>query len=178
MDKAQIIRDEILVLRAQMGESEALAALVQGWQPRLWAFARVLTGDDESAWEVTQEAWEAVLRDLQRLGDPSRFRPWVFRIVRNKSADRIRGVVRQRRLLQEHAEHEDVSAAARQGDVREVLRSLPEADGSLLALHYLEGFSYEELAELLEIPLGTVKSRLNTARNKLRTLLEAHDGQL
>ena len=177
MDKEQAIRDEILVLRAQMGEADALAALVQGWQPRLWAFARVLTGDDEAAWDVMQDVWVAVLRDLRRLGAPARFRPWVFRIVRNKSTDRIRGAVRQRRLLQERAEHADVSAAAGQGDVREVLSSLPDADGSLLALHYLEGFSYEELAELLEIPLGTVKSRLNTARTRLRTLLEAHDGQ-
>ena len=94
MDKEQAIRDEILVLRAQMGEADALAALVQGWQPRLWAFARVLTGDDEAAWDVMQDVWVAMLRDLRRLGAPARFRPWVFRIVRNKSADRIRGADR------------------------------------------------------------------------------------
>ncbi len=176
MEKRDAIRDEILVLRAQAGEADAWAALVQAWQPRLWAFARVLTGDDESAWDVMQDVWVAVLRDLGRLQAPERFRPWVFRIVRNKSADKVRRAVRQRNLLREHAESMTGGGEFGQTGIRDILNALPEGDGSLLALHYLEGFSYEELAELLEIPLGTVKSRLNTARTKLRTLLESENG--
>ena len=176
MNSRERITNELLVLRAQAGDSDAMAQLVEHWQPRLWAFARVLMGDDQSAWDVTQDAWLAVVRDLPRLEDPARFRPWIFRIVRNKSADRIRRSQRQRRLLHDYAENASGETAPESGTVRDVLGSLPEKDGSLLALHYIEGFGYEELAAILDVPLGTVKSRLHAARERLRKLLESDRG--
>ena len=178
MDRQVAIRNELLVLRAQAGDGEALAQLVDEWQPRIWAFARVRTGDDESAWEVTQEVWAAVLRDLRRLQAPERFRAWVFRIVQNKSTDRVRRLVRQRRLRRDFEETRKCGGSDGGDDIRDILGSLPEEDASLLALHYLEGFSYEELASIVGVPCGTVKSRLNTARGRLRRLLETEHGLL
>ncbi len=172
MNTRESVKYELLVLRAQNGDADALVRLVEVWQPRLWAFARVLAGDDETAWDVTQDTWVAVLRDLHRLHDPARFRPWVFRIVRNKSADKARRRNRRRKLLRERALSREKETVREQYDLRDLLGSLPEQDGSLLALHYLEGIAYEELAAILDVPLGTVKSRLHEARKKLRDLLE------
>lgn len=172
MNKRESVKNDLLVFRAQSGDADALAQLVEAWQPRLWAFARVLAGDDETAWDVTQDTWVAVLRHLPRLHDPARFRPWIFRIVRNKAADKVRRGMRQRSVLREHATNRGEESARKRYDIRDALGSLPEPDGSLLALHYFEGFAYEELATILDVPLGTVKSRLHEARKKLRSLLE------
>ncbi|MFA6242897.1 MAG: RNA polymerase sigma factor, partial [Candidatus Hydrogenedentales bacterium] len=170
------ITNDLLVLRAQDGDSDAIGQLVEHWQPRLWVFARVLTGDDEGAWDVMQDAWLAVIHGLRNLHDPSRFRPWIFRVVRHKAADRIRSRQRQRKLLNEHAASAVREAPPETNEIRDLLGALPEQSGSLLALHYLEGFDYEELAAILEVPLGTVKSRLYKARQDLKTMLERDHG--
>ncbi|MBI5093703.1 MAG: RNA polymerase sigma factor [Candidatus Hydrogenedentes bacterium] len=178
MNKREQIDDELLVLRAQTGDSDAMGRLVERWQPRLWAFARVLTGDDEGAWDVMQEVWVAVIGGLPRLEDPARFRPWIFRIVRYKAADRIRSNQRQRKLLRERAANPGQVTTAAANEVRELLSAMPEQDGSLLALHYLEGVDYEELAAILDVPLGTVKSRLYKARQEFKKMLEHGHGRV
>lgn len=176
MNKRESVDQELLVLRSQTGDSDAVTQLVEYWQPRLWVFARTLVGDDESAWDVTQDVWLAVMRDLRRLQDPGRFRPWIFRIVRNKAADKVRGWQRQRRLLREQAAIAGQQIRHETNDVRELLSTMPKPEGSMLALHYLEGIGYEELATILDIPVGTVKSRLYKARQEFRKLLERGDG--
>lgn len=176
MNTKDTVQSELLVLRAQAGDSESLAQLVDLWQPRLWPFARVLTGDDESAWDVMQETWLAVLRDLNHLQDPACFRPWVFRIVRNKAADRVRRCVRERDALARQVPEAPDPQVNPEADIRDLLGALPEQDACLLALHYLEGVTYEEMATILGVPTGTVKSRLHTARGRLRTMLENDHG--
>lgn len=178
MDKRDRIRNELLVLRAQAGDSGAMAQLVDEWQPRLWAFARVLAGDDETAWDVMQDVWVSVLRDLRRLQDPTRFRPWIFRIVRNKSADVVRQSGRRQKLIRAQDARPSKEAIPNRVEVHDALSSLPEHDGTLLALHYIEGFAYEELATILDVPVGTVKSRLHAARERLKNLLETDRGRL
>lgn len=176
MNTQDTVKIDLLVLRAQAGDSESLAQLVDLWQPRLWPFARVLTGDDESAWDVMQETWLAVLRDLQRLQDPARFRPWVFRIVRNKAADRVRHSIQERKALARQTSEAPDECVHPREDMRDLLGAMPEQDASLLALHYLEGVTYEEMAAILEVPTGTIKSRLHAARGRLRAILENEHG--
>ncbi|MBX7255121.1 MAG: sigma-70 family RNA polymerase sigma factor [Candidatus Hydrogenedentes bacterium] len=176
MSKQEHIANDLLVLRAQDGDAGAMEQLVDAWQSRLWAFARVLTRDDAEAWDVLQEAWLAVVSGLRHLHDPSRFRPWIFRIVRHKATDRIRMRQRQRRLESEQMERVASERTYADTDMRDMLGALPDQSGSLLALHYLEGFDYEELAAILEVPLGTVKSRLYKARQDLKTMLEQGHG--
>ncbi len=176
MNRHEHINNDLLVLRAQDGDSKAMEQLVDAWQPRLWAFARVLTGHDEEAWDVMQEVWLAVIHGLRTLHDQARFRPWIFRVVRHKASDRIRSRQRQRKLLSEHAANAGHETPPETNEIRDLLGALPEQSGSLLALHYLEGFDYEELAAILEVPLGTVKSRLYKARQDLKTMLEHGHG--
>lgn len=176
MKKAGDIRNDILVLRAQAGEAEALGQLVEIWQPRLWAFSRALTGEDQAAWDITQDVWLAVLRGLPRLQDNSRFKQWVFQIARNKCADKVRRAARRRKFLRQNAPGNQPKMSTAPMDVRDALSALPEQDASVLALHYVEGASYEELAAIFNVPVGTVKSRLHNARTKLRVLWENQNG--
>lgn len=81
------IQDELLVLRCQEGDDDALRALITRWQPRFGRLAWRLTGNRESARDAVQETWLAIVRGLRRLDDPARFRSWAYRIAVNKCAD-------------------------------------------------------------------------------------------
>ena len=79
------IHDELLVLRCQSGETEALEELIRSWQPRLWRHARRLTGRVDAAWDVLQETLLAIVRSLHRLDDPALFRTWAYRIASQRT---------------------------------------------------------------------------------------------
>ncbi len=173
--------DELLVLRSQDGDAGAMDELVDRWQGRLFRHACRLTASPDSARDAVQEAWIAIVRGLRKLDDPARFGPWAYRILSNKCVDWIRRQSRTRKLdqhLVEQQRPEDVMVEqkpeldeARQTLV-EALRALPPAQQGLLALFYQDGFGVSEIAEILEVPVGTVKSRLFNARNALKRALE------
>ena len=176
--------EELLVLRCQDGDAGALCELVDRWQARFLGHASRLMGQPEAARDAVQEAWVAIVRGLGNLDDPARFAPWAYRIVRNKSVDWIRRQGRQRRVSQEleaqqrHAEELTRNGAAGDDDhdrLIEALHGLSRERQALLSLYYQDGFSVGEIADILEIPAGTVKSRLFHARNQLKSALEGAD---
>ena len=173
MNRRDNLEDDLLVLRAQTGDSGAMAKLVDRWQARLWAFARAMSGNDDAAWEIVQETWLSVVGSLDRLHDATRFRTWVFSIARHKYADSVRKWQRQR---ESNVSVSVEAAATERQDIRDILGLLPEQDRSLLALHYLEGFEYLEMSAILGVPIGTVKSRLYKARMELKKKLEQING--
>lgn len=181
MSRRERINDELLVLRCQEGDSAAFAALVDRWQPRLWRHAWRLTGEENAAWDVLQEAWIAVSRGLRRLEDPAAFPAWAYRIVSRKCHDWIRREQRRRRAVGTYAqemrpqEEQPPADDSRADDLRQALRRLPGQDRAILALRYEEEFSTAEIGEILRIPPGTVKSRLHYARERLRKYLEEND---
>lgn len=177
------IQDELSVLRCQDGDADALSALIARWQPKLTGFAWRLTGEREAARDVVQDAWMAIVRGLNRLDDPARFRAWAYRIVRNKCADwtRRRGlertVDRERRTSAVFEDSTEVPVAISDDRdettrLRQALERLPSEQRAVLWLHYLNGMSVTEIALTMEVPTGTVKSRLHHARNRLREVLE------
>ncbi len=179
-DKANI-QDGILLLRCQQGDEEAFADLVLRWQSRLWSHAYRLTSDREAAADVVQDSWLAVLKGLRRLEDVDAFPGWVFRIVTNKCADWVRKQQRSRNLT-DRLEREPVRDAGaspvdgqRLDSLQTALQGLSLRQRALIILHYQEGFSVAEIAEILTIPEGTVKSRLYHARNGIRTRMEDTD---
>jgi len=175
------IYDEWLILRSQDGEVEALEELVGRWQPRLARHALRLTGRHEAAGDVTQDAWLAIVRGIGRLRDPAGFPAWAYRIVGHKCADWVRRRVRERGL-----EAEAASAATANGRVespeaemsddiarlRAALKRLPDEQRIVLTLHYLEGLAVADIAQSLEVAVGTIKSRLHHARHRLKESLE------
>jgi len=177
MDKArERVIDELLVMRCQEGHRESFDLLIRRWQRRLWRYARRLTGSNDAAWDVTQETWIAVLRQIRKLSDPAWFAAWACRIVRNKCADHCRRVGRRRNLTDALAERQrsnDDPPREGPGDaVADALRRLPPDRQELLTLRYGQDLNIIEIAVVLGIPAGTVKSRLHHAREQLRNILE------
>ncbi|UCC30795.1 MAG: RNA polymerase sigma factor [Phycisphaerales bacterium] len=177
MDKArERVIDELLVMRCQEGHRESFDLLIRRWQRRLWRYARRLTGSNDAAWDVMQETWIAVLRQIRRLSDPAWFAAWACRIVRNKCADHCRRVGRRRNLAGALAERQRTdNDPPREGPgdaVVDALRRLPPDRQELLTLRYGQDLNIIEIAVVLGIPAGTVKSRLHHAREQLRKILE------
>ena len=172
-DREQLV-DELLVMDAQDGSTRAMDRLVGRWQKQLWRYACRLTGSGEAAWEVTQEAWLGIIRGLSRLNDPARFRPWAYRIVTNKANDWLARNVKSRTPAEpahdrrDSAESVEIDARL---DLEEALPRLSAPSRAVLTLHYLEDFALAEVARVLHVPRGTVKSRLHAARDELRSLL-------
>ena len=173
--------DELLVLRCQDGDAQAVAELVERWQARFVGHACRLMGQPEAARDAVQEAWVAIVRGLGGLDDPARFAPWAYRIVRNKSVDWVRKQGRRRRVsreLEDLQRHEEELASSQPADdidhgrLVAALHNLPRDRQALLALYYQDGFTVVEIADILEIPSGTVKSRLFHARNQLKAVLK------
>jgi len=175
------IQDELLVLECQDGDADALKTLIARWQPRIARFAFRLTGEREAGTDVVQETWLAIVRGIRRLDDPARFRTWAYRIVAHKCADWTRRRVAGRRADSESRKSAigAYSAPSRESEVEEeavrmraAMSELPEEQRAILSLHYLDGLSVAEIAGVLAIPPGTVKSRLFYAREHLRQAFE------
>ncbi len=171
------IADEVLVMDAQHGRRAAFDLLVSRWQKRLWRHALNLTGRTDAAWDITQEAWLDIVKGLRRLNDSARFGAWAYRIVSHKAYDWRN---RHRREQSSEPETEDARAAAdEQGnfdmatDVYNILPLLSRRAQVVLNLYYLEGFGLAEIAGIVGMPEGTVKSRLHAARLEFRKRWES-----
>ena len=173
---AAAVLDEYLVVQSQLGDADAFRHLVRRWHSRLVRHARYFTRDGEAAKDVAQKSWMAIMRGLRSLHDPANFRAWAFRIVANKARDWVRREETRRRAtrrVEAEAAHEE--AALPSGVIERVRTALAELEPSqrcVLTWFYLEGMSVREIAEALDVPAGTVKSRLFYARGALRARLE------
>ena len=175
------VLDELLVFRCQDGDKASLALLVRRWQKRLWLHALRLTGSGDTASEVCQEAWLAIIRNIRKLRDPAAFRGWAYGIVTRKAADWGRDRQRQQTLAERAALQQELDAIDAGDDNREqeiavlriALRRMSEKHRLVLTLFYLEGLSVAEIAKALAISIGTVKSRLFHAREQLKKLVKS-----
>ncbi|KAB8182551.1 RNA polymerase sigma factor [Microbispora catharanthi] len=170
--------DELLVVRAQLGERAALAELLARWRMPVWTYVRRML-DGERADDVTQEIWLAVVRGLPRLREPGRFAPWLFTIARRSVTDRLRGEYAWAQetsglgdMVGEGIAEDPAEAMVDRAALVNVLSDLPVPEREILVLFYLEDLPIEECAYICQIPAGTVKSRLNRARRLLREHLE------
>jgi RNA polymerase sigma-70 factor (ECF subfamily) len=169
--------DELIVIRCQLGERAALDELAERWHPPLWKYVRRLAGDDDAK-DVVQDVWLRVLRGIGRLRDGSRLRPWLFGIARHVLMDRLR-----HQYAAPFGNDIDVADLAADlpadsfeeelGAIEHELARLPAIEREVLTLFYLRELSLAEVAEVLEVPVGTVKSRLFRARRLLRRGLDS-----
>ena len=172
--------DELLVLSCCDGNQAAFSALYQRWHKKLLAHAGHLLGATmrDRADDVCQEAWLAIARGIAALHEPQHFRAWAYAIVTRRVADLRRKLGREERAAMElHDEvanqDQPASDATHEPEaLRLALASLASADHALLRLFYLDELSVAETAEALDIPVGTVKSRLFHARQRLRGALQ------
>ena len=173
---ADRILDEYLVASARLGDRGALALLARRWHPRLVAHAWRLTGDPEGARDAAQQGWIEIVRGIARLGDDRAFAAWAYRIVSRVCARQIGNAVRRGRLAERIAA-EPAAEPGAMGDrsdterLRAAIRTLPAEQRAAIALYHFEEMRVAEVAVALDVPAGTVKTRLMHARRKLHEAL-------
>ena len=185
--------DHDLVRRVQAGDTAAFRALFDKYHRRAFAVAMGVVKNQDDALDAVQEAFVKVHKNIHKFQGSSSFYTWLYRIVMNVSIDHVRRTSRRKSLdFDERALHEESEVAgdgalvpsvtdANPGKValrRELgwaiqaaLQELPEHHRAVIVLREIEGMSYEEMAEALEVPKGTVMSRLFHARKKMQAAL-------
>lgn len=152
------------MLRAQFGDRDAIESLLRSVQPMLTRYVRAIVGE-RAAEDVAQEVMVTVYRKLWTLSSPDLFRPWMFRIASRtafhdlKKRSRWPDHLRDDEALPELAARELSEVASRVDELLQDPRVTP-ASRAVLALHFKEGMTLPEVAAVLDVPLGTVKSRL------------------
>lgn len=174
--------DAELIQSTLQGDTRAFDELVQRYQDRLVHSLAILLGSRDDALDVAQQAFVQAWRKLNLFRGESGFYSWLYRIARNTAVSRLRtntlnaGSLEQ---LQQNSEFEpgdknlqslpghSLEQAELAHQVQSALRKVPEEFRQPLVLKELDGFSYEQISEILEIPLGTVRSRIFRGRQEL-----------
>lgn len=175
---AQQLYEQTLVLRSQIGDEAAFEELLALHGPHLLLFTRkMLESSPDQIEDITQEIWLAIFRGLPGLLDAAKFKPWAFRIAR----DRIYREYRRRKLsvqpvdeslLETLPETEETTLRMDAEDIQHGLALIPPEQREALALRFLEGMSYEDIARVTGCSLGTVRSRIHYAKRALKHALE------
>lgn len=177
VDPKRVLED-YLVTSARLGDRAAMTKLVALRGPRLLTHAVRLLGDIEEAREVVQETWIDVFRGLRKLNDVRAFPAWATRIATRRCSGVIRRKRTQRTLTAAVADEMDSHVGecgteqVQAMQVRRAISQLPPEQAAAIALFYLEDMSVAEVSVALDIPVGTVKTRLMHARAKLKQSLE------
>ena len=177
-----------LVQRAQAGDTDAFAALVVEHQRFVYNLALQTLGDPHEAENIAQEAFVRAWLALPRFRQQAQFRTWLYRIVTNLCYNHLPRLRRELTALNDleiaAAEPPDetlanlaagVEADERRAFLHRQIERLPESYRLVLTLRYQQGLSYEEIASVTSLPLGTVKTGLFRARTQLRQALRAFE---
>jgi len=178
MRSKQHIVEEYLVACARLGDRSAINRLVTLRGPALLRHAIRLLGNRDDAHDAVQDAWIEIIGSLPRLRDERAFPAWAYRIVTRRAARIVAGRVRHRAEVNDTAELADIavdetaSMAADARAVRQAITTLPPPQAAAISLFYLEDMSVAEVAIALDVPPGTIKTRLMHARTKLNKALK------
>lgn len=170
--------DEDLVGRAKGGDQDAMEQLLGRHYDRIYGVCRRMTGNDADAADAAQNALIAVARGLARFDERSRFSTWVYRIAANCSIDELRRRSRwpstslDELIPMAGGRDGDPESSADRVDVDAALRQLPAPYRAAVVLRDMCGLDYAEIAEVLQLPPGTVRSRIARGRSALVELLQ------
>ncbi len=196
MDAVHSERDEILLARHLAGEAGAFDALVRRYAEELYRFLLKMVNNPSAAEDLVQEAFLQV-HSAAATFDPERsFKPWLYTIAANKARDHMRSRGRRRELSLEPPDEDDASPSGRAAEsaagqsadaeesdvrraqVRRLIEQMPEHLRLILMLGYYQQLPYAEIAEILGIPVGTVKSRLHAAVGHFARLWQKETGEV
>lgn len=181
--------DNLLIDRAQSGDRSALDLLIRKHEKRAYQYAYRLTSNPDEAMDIVADAFVRVYNALPNFKGRSAFTTWLYRIITNcyldvKKKDRNKPQVSldaptesesgdmERQIEDPDAAPDiEVERNERERKVQDALKKLPEYQKAILLMYHVEMLSYEEIAQALDQPIGTVKSRLNRARLSLREVL-------
>jgi len=171
-----VVSDESLYERLLLGDLAAFDALYERYERPLFAFVYKQLSDAREAEDVIHDAFLGLLKDGQVRRSLHSFRAWLYQSARNLCLNRVRSSRREARALEVEARGEPVAAAHPEAELqqRQLVQSVRVAVEKLPAplseLYHLRasGLSYDELAHVLQVPIGTVKSRMHEMVNRLR----------
>lgn len=182
--------ERLLLERCKQGDRAAFDALFRAYEKRVYNLAYRLCGNYDEANDISVDALLRVYQAIRLFRGDANFSTWLFRIVTNVFLDRRKRMKNKQHLsLEEYIELEENSvtrqvedpaptpgeaaeATERQDRMQQAIASLPDYQRAMIVLYHTEGLSYEEIAQVMSMPIGTVKSRLNRARLVLREKLE------
>ena len=170
------LADNDLMAAVARGDERALAEIIERYERPLVAYVARIVNDSERARDLAQETFLRIFRHARAYRTSARFATWLFHIARNVARDELRARRRRVTLSREdeaaEAEHANDGGFFARIEMREtILRALEDLsprDRALVLLRDLEGLSYDEVAEKVGLPLGTVKSGLSRARRRFR----------
>lgn len=180
MKKAKQIRDVDLVKNHQSGDKTSLPILVKRWHLQFCKFAFWIVKDADVAKDIAQESWSVIIKKMTDLKEPEKFKSWAISIVNRKAIDWIRAKNREQNTLEKFYNENKTKTSFSDADDNSGLRKkllksiekLSIEQQMVLTLFYTQSYSLKEISEILEISVGTVKSRLFHAREKLKTILK------
>ncbi|MGB5318540.1 RNA polymerase sigma factor [Eudoraea sp.] len=176
MNKSEQIFDGLLFLQFRAGKRKALSLLVGRYQQRMFAKAYWYTKNKGVAEDIVQDSWKVVLSKSHQLKDPNKFGNWVFQIVARKAIDYLNKNKNERDQLEiwKNTPKPDGSNSLepRLAKLTNAISKLPHDQQMVLRLFYLEAYSLKEIALMLKVSTGTVKSRLFHAREKLKVIFK------
>lgn len=178
-DKSNL-SDKKLVLEYQSGNRKVIAVLVKKWHIQFCKLAHYYVNDADVAKDIAQESWQTILKKLDELKNPKQFKSWAISIVNRKAIDYLRANKRVLSKYQKfHAENQNkfVSEEIDERDDLEdnllkAIQKLSMEQQMVVKLFYMESYSLKEISELLKISIGTAKSRLFHAREKLKKIIK------
>jgi len=184
------LSDEQLVALTLQGEQAAFNIIVERYQKQIFSLAYRLRNDYDEARDLAQEAFIRVYQQLPGFDQSRKFFPWMYRVAQNTCINVLHSLPKESLNLDEYYERYEPEAEGISGDPLAVLqerekaneftsmlRSLPEQYRTVILLKYLEGLSYREISERLELPESTVEARLHRGRNYLRNLIQKQRAQ-
>lgn len=175
------LADAELVERAAAGREESFAELVRRYQRPIIAYVYRIVGDYDAALDLAQEVFIKVYGSLGRYRAEYKFSTWIYRIAHNAAIDHLRRVAARDAREEVERRERDLRSSAlnpeqererneRRAEIEAVVDQLPPAYRELIILRHAHDLSYEEIAEVTALPLGTVKNRIFRAREMMRRM--------
>lgn len=181
--------EEKLIKRAQEGDVSAFEALVEEHQQRIFNLAYRMAGNPDDASDMSQEALIKIFRNIGKFKGESKFSTWIYRVATNTCLDEMKKLKRRQTYsldseiemdeggvkveVEDTGPTPETSAETRElkGAINEAIAQLSEEHRQVIILRDINGFAYEEIAQVLSCSLGTVKSRVSRARKQLQKIL-------
>jgi len=179
------LSDSQIIERTLDGEPDAFNTLVIRWERQIYGLTLRMLGRDDEAKDATQETFLSAYRNLSKFRGEAKFSSWIYRIALNVCNTRLRGRARNAISIEEQyeavgfeipADTEDLGTDIQRDQVtayvRRALQALPPEMRQVIIMKEYEGLKFSEIAEVLAIPISTVKTRMYTGLNELRKRLE------
>lgn len=181
--KEEKLTDSELIESYKRGNKKVITILVKRWHIIFCKVAFIIIKDKFIAKDIAQESWKVILSKIDSLQNSNKFKSWALQIVKSKSIDYLRKVNRRNKNLEKYKkelsvdnsdfeEEETNSNFVLKKRLKKAIQSLPNKQRIVIELFYLNEYSLKEISNLLHISVGTAKSRLFNAREKLKSILK------